>query len=1228
MQQACCDYNADVTGQRPMVAIVIKKKQRRRFKARPASLTVGRLDQLNGALRRLRVLGLGFGRLGSVNHSQWHGLTPSSGWPLKDEKFLIEALLSCKFFVKPSRTVPINPNKSPVLPRLHREGWEFYKRTMPMKTQQTDCPPMLAVAISLALSGMLIGSTEAAALDNAEMGLTAQPSVSDASIATSQSAQQNSADQPDSEDDEREAEQEDVERMVVTGSRIKRAGYDTLQPAVSLSSEFIEDRGFANVADALNETPAFGIGVGNTGRQGGQSVGQNFVDTFGLGTQRTLVLINGRRSVSQNTPGLGSGASSGQQVDLNIIPTSMIERVETVFVGGAPVYGTDAIAGTVNLIMKEDFEGLSTDVQYGTDEAGDSQNARFSGLWGANTADNKGNVTLAAEFSTVGGFDAEDSAVLRRNTAFCENPEAGIGANGLPIVNANDGIPDVVLCDDAVNVWQVPNSGMPLLPGAFVAFGNGNGALRDAQGNPLVFDASGNLVTWEEANLGTPRGIFFSKGADGFNNPLVFPLVKAETPIAPLDRWNFMGNAHYEITDNTQLFVEGLYARSESTDRSNQPPWSSNVFAPGAGGAIQVNIDENPFVSQELRSTLALNGAYDPTLEEDQFFQLTRSNYDIVEGAPNFRDQDVFRFVVGLEGDFDFVGRNWSWNTAFNYGETNATSRQTDINGPRYALALDAVTNPETGEIVCRSQIEPTATPFDGVFTPPANSDIDNCIPFNPFGLQQISDEQRAYLIQQNFQSTEIRQITYEGNFAGEVLDLPAGPISLAGGFTHRRESGRFDVDRATNIGIDPVTPVPNVSGKFNTTEFYGETVIPIVENGIGPGFDVPFLASFQLESAFRLVDNSRAGQDVTWTAGGRLRPNLPFLEDGLTIRGNFTKSIRAPSIQELFLPRSEIQTFAEDPCDPEYIIAGPDPALRQANCEAQAQALIAQGVLEEGFNLADFESLIDNRTDSGFTGGNAELENEVADSWTIGAVVAPPALPGLSLSVDWVNISLADEIVTLSATQVLNACFDSQSYPNAEACDRFERDSGFQIRNPETGFLNAARREFRGLVANFNYNFEAADLVDSMPGNFQFFGNFFHNARVEREVSRGDLEILTGERGFERLRYQLNLRYDQQRFGFLWQMRHIGSFKVDKQAAPERFAPGEGTGPSVQFHNLTFDYQLSESIKLQAVVNNVFDQVDGRVRAGAALTGSGSDPFQPLDVIGRRFRLAASVDF
>jgi len=1014
-----------------------------------------------------------------------------------------------------------------------------------------------------------------------------------------------------------------IDEIVVTGSRIARAGYDTLQPAVNLDSEFIDSRGFANVADALNEVPAFGLGVSNTGGQEPQSTGQNFVDAFGLGTQRTLPLINGRRVVGQNTPGLGSIASAGLQVDLNIIPTALVERVETVFVGGAPIYGTDAIAGTVNIILKDDFEGFSMDAQYGVDQRGDAQNGRIRGVWGANTSDGRGNVTIAAEYSTIRELQSKDNAIARRQDDFCENPEAGVDALGFPIVNPNDGLPDLVLCQDAGNIWQVPNSGMPLLPDAFLAFGNGAGALRDAQGNPLVFDAGGNLITWEQANLGTPRAIFFSRGADGFNNPLVFPLDQRNPLINPLDRWILMGNGHYEVADNTRLFLEGMFSRSEADGSPRDvPPFSTNVFAPGSEGAIRVNINDNPFVTQQTRDILELNGVYDPTSEEDQFFQVTRSNIDIVDGNRDFREQNVFRFVVGLEGDMEFLGRGWRWDTAFNFGETNATVRQPEINGPRFALALDAVTDPETGQIVCRAQIDPPESVFDNVFQRPALSDIDECIPFNPIGLQDVSEEQRAFLIQDDFQSTKIRQLTYEGNVTGEVFDLPAGPVSVAGGFIHRREQARFNVDRATAIGIDPAVAVRNVTGKFNTTELYSETVLPIIENGTGPGFDVPGIASLQLEGALRFVDNSRSGNDVTWTVGGRLRPALPLIEDGLTIRGNFTQSIRAPSVQELFLPRSQIDTFAQDPCDPDFITAGSNPDIRRANCEAQVANLKQQGVLEQDFDLSDFTSLINNRTEPGFTGGNQDLDNEVADSWTVGAVFAPPALPGFTLSVDWTSISIGNEIASLSATDILVACFDSPNFPNVEACDRFRRDSEFQVRTPETGFLNAARRDFAGLISNAEYRFDAGDLIDTMPGAFRITAQFFHVAKHEREVAGGDLNILDGELGQEKFRYQLNLNYDVDRLSLLWQVRSVGSFFIDRQAGEERFEFPKV--PNQRIYNTTISYQLTDRFRLRGVVNNVFDKRDGPVRAAAS---QGND-FIFRDVVGRRFLFGVSANF
>ncbi len=1032
---------------------------------------------------------------------------------------------------------------------------------------------------------------------------------------------------------QQQGEEEDVlvEEIIITGSRIKRAGFDTLQPAVQINADYIDERGFDNVASAINEIPAFGTPIDQFGGQASQSIGQNFANAFNLGSQRTLVLINGRRTVGQNTPGIGSGANPGLQVDLNIIPTALIDRVETIFTGGAPVYGTDAIAGTINIILKKDFEGFSAEAQYGIDQRGTGSDFRIRGLWGANTSDGKGNVTLAAEYSTQTAIDARENEIARQQWGFCENPEAGINpVTGVPIVDPNDGLPDRVLCRFSGNVWQVPSSGMPLALSPGFALASGIGTLKDKDGNPLVFDADGNLVTWEQAGLGTPRSIFFSRDTDGFANPLIIGLDETNSIRSPLDRWIINGTARYEVADGVDIFLEALYARSEAVDRNNQPPWSTNFFAPGAQGAIKININDNPFITEQLRQVLIDNGVYDPTLDADgdgvvdtQFFFVTRSNEDIVQGEPNFRDQDVYRFVTGFEGDVNFLGRVWNWDTAFIFGETNATTRQTGINGPRFALALDAVVDPDTGEIVCRAKIDPPESVFGDVFQTPDISDITECVPFNPFGLQQLTPEQRAYLVQQDFQATKIRELVYEANIAGELMDLPAGPLGIAGGFTHRREQARFNVDRASFIGIDPGSPTQNVSGKFNTTELYGEALIPIIQKG--SDFEVPGIAQFQAEGALRFVDNSRSGNDITWTAGGRLTLDLPVVGEAFQFRGNFTQAIRAPAVQELFLPRSQIFTFATDPCDPRFIDSGSNPAVRRRNCEAQVAQLKAAGLLPSDFDLDKFVSLIVNRSDRGFTGGNPNLKNEKSKSWTVGVVITPEFLPGFTMSVDWTDIRLTNEIATLSATQILNACYDSPLFPNVDACNRFRRDEEFQIRDPETGFLNAAVRNFAGLVANVEYKFEASSLISSMPGTIDIFGSFFHVARHDREVAGGDLDLLAGERGSERLRFQLNLRYTLDRFLFLWQTRHFGSFHIfGRQAGEEIAAEDQKRTPAARIHNLTLRYQLTDNIYVRTVINNVFDKRDDPLRAAAR----GGNALLFRDVIGRRFLFAVGADF
>lgn len=200
-----------------------------------------------------------------------------------------------------------------------------------------------------------------------------------------------------------------LELVLVTGSRIYRSGFDTMQATTVIESDFLEDRGSYNLADIINELPAFGApGNSTEGGQGLTNIGAEFVNFFGLGSQRTLVLVNGRRFVSGNSPTLFSNAEPGLQVDFNMIPVAMVDRIEIIAVGGAPIYGTDAIAGTVNVIMKENFEGLDLTASHGwADEGNSLQEDRFTAVTGGNFAGGRGNI--------VAGFEHTEREGLRQS---------------------------------------------------------------------------------------------------------------------------------------------------------------------------------------------------------------------------------------------------------------------------------------------------------------------------------------------------------------------------------------------------------------------------------------------------------------------------------------------------------------------------------------------------------------------------------------------------------------------------------------------------------------------------------------------------------------------------------------------------------------------------------------------------------------------------------------------
>lgn len=808
-----------------------------------------------------------------------------------------------------------------------------------------------------------------------------------------------------------------VTEIVVTGSRIPRAGFETLQPAQSVSADTITDRGIKNAGDALNELSAFGpAGSNNTGQQSGSNIGQQFVNLYNLGAQRTLVLVNGRRFVSGNAPtppGTFGGPPPGQEVDLNDIPAGLIDHIEVLSVGGAPIYGADAIAGTVNIILKNNYHGVSVEAQAGAGK--ESGGASYAGrvLAGANFDDDRGNVTATVEYTQQDGLTYADRKDLPYATFQPSDAckAAGFGACYVPNATVPSIFPGGI---PAINA-SLANIGSPTYPNA----------IHNAAGQVVAFAPDGTL---QPVNLGIQNnGLVFGQGGDGDN------LRPQSSYIAPIKRILIDTVAHYDFTPNIQGYVETEFSHSDATQVAAQPRYQSTFFAGQKGaGPIQFTTD-NPFLTAQARQTLNAAGA--------STFFLARANLDL---APqSFSNTiDVYRVVAGFKGDFEIASRKVNWDTSFNYGRSQADGAYFDINEANFLNAIDVVTNPANGQIVCRVTLTPPPAPQGGQPT-----SVTGCQPLNLFGNGVRSQAAADFVTVRDTTQSVLTQRDVQINLNGSPFDIWAGPVKLAAGFEYRQEHGSYFVDPFAKAGLGRNAPSSDVAGGYNSKEFYGEANIPL----LSPDMKIPFVVSAELDGSYRRISNSLAGDADVFTVGLKYTP-----VDDIQFRGNVTHSVRAPSIEELFLPTTNTQSFAQDPCDPNFINGK---ANRAANCAKVFGPL--------GVPLATFKSNVVNASVLGTTGGNQSLLNESANSWTAGFVARPHWVPGLTIALDWINIHLKNPITALTLTQVMDACFDTPGFPN-NFCNLFTRDKNGQVVNFSTPLANAGAQEFAGAQLDF----------------------------------------------------------------------------------------------------------------------------------------------------------------
>lgn len=840
----------------------------------------------------------------------------------------------------------------------------------------------------------------------------------------------------DAEDDERNQDSTsdgevvpESQMITVTGSRIVRPNLESTVPITSIGGEELFQQGQTSIGDVLNDLPQLRstFSQSNAGRFLG-TTGLNLLDLRGLGTQRTLVLVNGRRHVAADI--LNNAASP----DVNTIPNDLIERVDVVTGANSAVYGSDAIAGVVNFVLKRDFQGLQLRGQAGIAEYGAAGNQYVSVLAGQNFADGRANITLHGEYAHQDRVFGSDIPYLRRSDGF-----GVVDSDPSGTLNGSDGIPDRTFFRDFRTASIFVNS---LVPITQPAGANGTPGLCGTGFNNVPFNCTylftpdGQLVPQTGSRFGSGRigSIIGGNGQTGREGPLLSVFPKQ-------DRYNFNILAHFAVSDAFEPFIEAKYVRVDTQGQQSSPAFVQGITF---GDARERPRLDNPFLSTQaralitqqvlasgLRPTLttgsALTAADRAAIANGSFrFTIARSLLDL--GVRDEKsERETYRIVGGLRGTFN---DDWNYEISGNYGKVNEdTTILGNINQQRFLLSLDAARDPATGQIRCRSQFDPTAA-IDYIGTPESaallSADVSACVPYNPFGAPDNSAA-RQYIVQDTVSNATLDQFDVLGFVSGDLsqlFELPGGPVSFAIGGEYRREKVFYQADPLVEQGFTFYNALPTFDPpKFEVKEAFGELRIPILR-------DVPFFEELTVSGAGRISDYTGAtGTVYAYNAGVEWQP----IQD-IRFRGNYGRSVRAPNVSETGFPLT--QNFApgfQDPCRSLNIGSNQN---RGVNCAADLGALLTA---PDFANLPNYSLEIQ-------SGSNVNLSAEKSDSYTVGAIIQPRFVPGFSLTVDYYDITVKDVINSPSAQTIVNTCYDLPNLDNP-FCELVQR-----FRGPGTG--------------------------------------------------------------------------------------------------------------------------------------------------------------------------------
>jgi outer membrane receptor protein involved in Fe transport len=972
----------------------------------------------------------------------------------------------------------------------------------------------------------------------------------------------------------------DGDAIVVTGSRIASPTITSVSPVQVLGEAEVDQSGVANIQELLLENPVFGtptLARTNTAFLT-SGTGVATVDLRNLGTDRTLVLINGRRVVS--------GLPGSATVDLNVIPAQFLQRVDILTGGASSLYGSDAVAGVVNLIYKDNFQGVEANAQYNITERGDTPGYQANITIGGNFSEDRGNMMVHFGYTKEGQLLSRE----RKNTRV-DDLDTAFNLTGDP---ADYGVPA-----------EGRFSGLPP-QGVFTAGG------CQFTFNPLTnalergFSANGGTISnAQAAACGVAPGTALT--ARGFNRQ------NFRTIAVPVERYLFAARTHYDLTDAITLFGEGTYAKTQS-NRNIEPfgftsagttgafpsggvaPIQSRVPVAGAPGTF--TIVDNPFVPAAI-----LAAATDTNGDGLKDIGFSRRLLEFGNRRSS-TSRDFYRFVVGLEGDL--LSDRFHWDASYNFGRTTENqSGNGQVNTANFRNAFEVINSP-TGPICASAQAR-----------------SQGCVPVNIFGQGTITPAALAYLTaEQTFQTTITQQVA-QANLSGSLFELPAGPLGIAIGAEYRKESSSENNDSLTNQGLNGGNALPDTAGSFDVKEAYAEINVPLLAN-------TPFFEQLNLRASGRASDYSTVGKVYSYSGGVEWA-----VTRDVRLSGTYARAVRAPNVGELFTGPS--QTFPAGLQDPCIGITATGGGTRGDICRSFPGVLAnIQGGVTGGvgvnfgqtpngrfdINQSDLQSV------SGFNSGNPNLNEEKSTSYTASLTINPRSIDVLRntvLRVDYFNIKVKDAISAPPRAFILDQCFNQGNQTYCAFIQR--RATGSAINSPGTlEFVNAASVN-AGRLATSGID---VTLTQRLPlGGIGLSGNV--NAKVAYThvfdgyiipLPGADRDNFAGEIGAAKDRFTANLGYSLDNFSINFTGTYLGRSAEDDQTLLSLdLQPGDIKVPARFYLDMQTAFKPADQYEFYLGVDNLLDTKAPNILSGSPFNTTGTDTSAgTYDVFGRRY--------